>query len=214
MNIFALDRDPKKVPGQMCDKHVVKMMVEGTQMMCYAIHLRSVGWEPGDDNTLGSRKTLFDKICSIDNPVTYVPNRIHTFHSCVIWAASSNDNFSWLTEYTKALLREYSNRYGKNSKCNVQFTQANAHWRKTQGRGNWENASPWAMAFSHHSKPFVEVDNSLGEYDSVIDAYQQYYTWKWCEWGEMKIRREVIDPSTMTWFKKRVHDLYVSTPRE
>ena len=33
MNIFVLDRDPYKAAEMMCDKHVVKMIVESCQML-------------------------------------------------------------------------------------------------------------------------------------------------------------------------------------
>ena len=33
MNIFYLDRDPKIAAQMMCDKHVVKMILESAQML-------------------------------------------------------------------------------------------------------------------------------------------------------------------------------------
>ena len=33
MNIFVLDRDPKVAAFMMCDKHVVKMILESAQML-------------------------------------------------------------------------------------------------------------------------------------------------------------------------------------
>ena len=34
MNIFILDTDPKNAAMMLCDKHVVKMIVETAQMLC------------------------------------------------------------------------------------------------------------------------------------------------------------------------------------
>ena len=34
MNIFAVDKDPKISAQQLCDKHVVKMILESAQMLC------------------------------------------------------------------------------------------------------------------------------------------------------------------------------------
>ena len=34
MNIFAVDTDPKIAAQQLCDKHVVKMILESAQMLC------------------------------------------------------------------------------------------------------------------------------------------------------------------------------------
>jgi hypothetical protein len=36
MNIFYLDKDPKKAAQYSCDKHVVKMILESAQMLCTA----------------------------------------------------------------------------------------------------------------------------------------------------------------------------------
>jgi len=34
MNIFVLDKDPRKAAAQMCDQHVVKMLLESAQLLC------------------------------------------------------------------------------------------------------------------------------------------------------------------------------------
>ena len=36
MNIFVLDKDPKKAAKYHCDKHCVKMILEAGQMLCVA----------------------------------------------------------------------------------------------------------------------------------------------------------------------------------
>ena len=36
MNIFYLDRDPVVAAQMMCDKHVIKMILESDQMLCSA----------------------------------------------------------------------------------------------------------------------------------------------------------------------------------
>ena len=38
MNIFVLDRNPAVAATMLCDKHVVKMIVETAQMLCTAAH--------------------------------------------------------------------------------------------------------------------------------------------------------------------------------
>ena len=37
MNIFVLDRDPVKAAQMMCDKHIVKMIIESFQMFSSVI---------------------------------------------------------------------------------------------------------------------------------------------------------------------------------
>ena len=36
MNIFYVDQDPVKAAQMMCDKHIIKMILESAQMLCSA----------------------------------------------------------------------------------------------------------------------------------------------------------------------------------
>jgi len=36
MNIFYVDKDPVKAAKMMCDKHIIKMILESAQMLCTA----------------------------------------------------------------------------------------------------------------------------------------------------------------------------------
>ena len=36
MNIFYVDKSPKKSAKMMCDKHIIKMILESAQMLCTA----------------------------------------------------------------------------------------------------------------------------------------------------------------------------------
>jgi len=92
MNIFALDLDPKTAASYHFDKHVTKMVLETSQMLCTALHLHS---------------SLPD--------IPYKP--AHPKHPCTIWAASSLGNYKWLCDLGHALAEEYTYRYGKIHKC-------------------------------------------------------------------------------------------------
>lgn len=88
MNIFILDKNPKKSVIQLCNKHNVKMILESTQMLC----------------------NCFDQL-----EVPY--KRTHYNHPCSIWVRESLDNYNWLFKYTEALCQEYTYRYEKIHKC-------------------------------------------------------------------------------------------------
>ena len=84
MNIFVLSNDPVEAASMMCDKHVLKMIIESGQMLC-AAH------EPG-----------------------FAPwKRTHYNHPCSIWTRTTTSNYHWLVEHGLALCREYTKRYGK-----------------------------------------------------------------------------------------------------
>jgi hypothetical protein len=96
MNIFVLNRDPFLAAFDMCDKHVVKMILEGCQMLS-TIH-RMAG-----------------------SHVVHAPVDLYKMafanHPCTVWARMSAENYMWLANHTHALCNEYTNRYGKTHKA-------------------------------------------------------------------------------------------------
>jgi len=97
MNIFVVDEDPVIAAQNLCDKHVVKMIVEGCQM------LSTVHWEASSQFVYAGKLDLYKKS---------FPN-----HPCTIWAGRSYDNYMWLANHTFALSQEYTLRYGKTHKA-------------------------------------------------------------------------------------------------
>ena len=91
MNIFYLDKSAVISAQYMCDKHVVKMILESAQLLCTAHHLC-----PTD----AVRPEKFYK-------------KTHYNHPSAVWARASADNYLWLTAHAKALLSEYTYRYDK-----------------------------------------------------------------------------------------------------
>lgn len=90
MNIFILDLDVKKCAEYHCDKHVVKMILETSQLLCGVHHLS------------GSSE---------------IPYKLsHKNHPCSIWARESLTNYLYLCELGLELCKEYTYRYGKRHK--------------------------------------------------------------------------------------------------
>ena len=92
MNIFYLDRDPKIAAQMMCDKHVVKMILESAQMLSTAHRVVD-----GDDR---ADKGGFYKMA-------------HKNHPSTKWVRASKKNYEWLWNHMDALMKEYTYRYGK-----------------------------------------------------------------------------------------------------
>ena len=92
MNIFYLDRNPKIAAQMMCDKHVVKMILESAQMLSTAHRVLD-----GDDR---ANETGLYKMA-------------HKNHPSTIWVRASSENYRWLWKHMDALLKEYTHRYGK-----------------------------------------------------------------------------------------------------
>ena len=92
MNIFYLDRDPKLAAQMMCDKHVVKMILESAQM-------------------LSTTHRVLDGDEYADNVGLY--KMAHKNHPSTIWVRSSSANYDWLYIHMVSLMNEYTHRYGK-----------------------------------------------------------------------------------------------------
>lgn len=110
MNIFVLDKDPVIAANMMCDKHVVKMIVESCQLLSTA-HRILDGHQSTHIGPSGRlRKTFFLSDPDMESRLCkYVmPN-----HPCSIWTRNSSTNYKWLTAHNLALCNEYTRRYNK-----------------------------------------------------------------------------------------------------
>jgi len=84
MNIFAVNENPKIAARELCDKHVVKMILESAQMLC----------APFESGTAPYKRT-------------------HYNHPCTKWIRESVENYEWLLTHAYGLCEEYFWRYGK-----------------------------------------------------------------------------------------------------
>ena len=92
MNIFYLDSHPKVAAQMMCDKHVVKMILESAQML-------STTHRVLDGDTYADMMGLY-KIA-------------HKNHPSTKWVRESPTNYAWLYNHMLALMQEYTFRYDK-----------------------------------------------------------------------------------------------------
>jgi hypothetical protein len=93
MNIFYLDNNPTVCAQQHCNKHVVKMVVETSQLLSTAHRVL-------DDNVSSSIYKI-----------------AHKNHPSAIWCRTTSENYKWLYRLLVALLDEYECRYEKSHKC-------------------------------------------------------------------------------------------------
>ncbi len=114
MNIFILDRNPKKAAEYHCDKHVVKMIVETAQI------LSTVHWL----KLLEKRNKSIDSFKRIKDSFLFLKENCldcekppykmtHVRHPCTIWSTKSIQNYKWLFCLLYNLCKEYNTRYGK-----------------------------------------------------------------------------------------------------
>lgn len=101
MNIFVLSESPIESAHYMCNAHVVKMVVESSQLL-----------------------STYDRLNGeIENDKYNITHQWHPCQKCL----SNIENYKWLCSHLKELLREYTYRYGKIHKCQILFDK---YWDK------------------------------------------------------------------------------------
>ena len=110
MNIFILDECPIKSAQQQCDKHVVKMIVESSQMLSTAHRLLDGIMELRPSKS-GKRMVKYWKLSDKRENVLY--KNVHEGHPCTLWSMKSRDNYMWHYRHWLALCEEYQYRYEK-----------------------------------------------------------------------------------------------------
>jgi hypothetical protein len=116
MNIFALSLNPRQAAQWHCDRHVVKMLLESTQLLWTAQHV-----------TWGDRLDLASAPTTRSGRQGYRPT--HKNHPCAIWIRTTLANYMWLCALAAALAEEYHYRYptAPAHACEVHVTWLTAH---------------------------------------------------------------------------------------
>jgi hypothetical protein len=108
MNIFFLDWNPKLAAQYACDKHVVKMILESTQLLYTTYRTK-------DPDVL------------IDCP--YEAYKItHKNHPCNVWLRESIENFKWLLLLALEYCEEYNHRYSSETSPKEHTCQKHLVW--------------------------------------------------------------------------------------
>lgn len=149
MNIFALDENPLTAAQMLCNKHVVKLIVESAQILSTAIH------------QINQERLGFD--ASSRYVRLYKPT--HQKHPAVKWVRESIHNTDWLFHHANALIMEYTARYHKSHKtCRVMEEIAQLRWGMWKGFGDWRQHTPFAQCMPEKYRS-----------DDAVVAYRAYY---------------------------------------
>lgn len=83
---------------ELWDAHVVKMVLETTQLLCACYHIRS--------------PSLAESLAE-----DWLYRKTHLRHPVTVWVASSKAHFEFALTYAFDLAKEYTLRYGRTHKC-------------------------------------------------------------------------------------------------
>jgi hypothetical protein len=153
MNIFVLDEDPAKAARDLCNKHVVKMLIESAQILSTVYRLAMEEREnlPAKDAEMYSR--LY-KATHIHHPVTQ-------------WVRSSIHNTDWLWQHLLAIESEYNARYNprreKQHKAGAVIRALSGH--RLKGHGDWRFHTPFVQC----------MPEQYQSQDDAVTAYRAFY---------------------------------------
>lgn len=167
MNIFFLSLSISRCAKYHCDKHVVKMILEMTQLLWTAHHC-----------TLSP--------CVKTNKVK-VYRLTHKNHPMAMWVRSSIENYNYTVKLALKLCKEYTRRYIKTHKC-----QEILKWLKKHPIQNPVLTESDTAIYATEDNPVgctrVPLCITKNEHHraSLIESYREYYrqekrsftTWK------------------------------------
>lgn len=161
INIFYLDNNVYKCAMMHNDKHVVKMILEYSQLLSTA-HRFLDGKETFDKSKTGrnvKRWILEDKFL---NDRLY--SATHINHPSAVWVRQSKENYIWLSNMLISLCEEYTYRYNKTHKverdelCFVLLKNI----PKNIGNKGW-------------SEPTPAMPDNVKIQGNSIESYRNYY---------------------------------------
>lgn len=157
MNIFYLDKDPKKCAEYHCDQHCVKMIIEYAQIMS-TTHRVLDGQEYYKKNK-SNHKVRAWRLNDLREKTLYQAGFYH--HPCVIWTEESLENYNYLYQLFCALCDEFQRRYGKKHLTDIKLR----HILKTP---------PQNIESKGFTKPALAMPDECKKNDA-IEAYKEFY---------------------------------------
>ena len=117
INIFYLSKNPAECARFHNDKHLIKMILEYSQLLSTA-HRVLDGTLIDGYSASGRKKKVYVLTDSRDpNLESRLYSATHVNHPSAIWVRECIANYSWLHSLLVELCKEYTFRYGKVHKC-------------------------------------------------------------------------------------------------
>lgn len=174
MNIFVLSTKPAACARYHCDRHVVKMPLETTQMLVSAFYFRH-GLKTRSE--IAAARPLVDEIFAgfpriYEDGSPWPYGLVHENHPCTIWCRTAAKNWLWGLELGFELCREYTYRYGKRHAVEPILEWASAQEVPAPAR---ERRTPFAQAMSDECK----ARNAVTAYRDFYHRYKfSFASWK------------------------------------
>ena len=165
MNVFALNENPELAAQEQCDKHIPKMTVESGQMLSTAHRLLD-GVMQLRPSKSGKTKVKYYRLPDNQMEVTLYKN-VHGAHPCTIWSMQTSENYKWHYKHFIALCDEYTFRFGKIHKTDIQLRYPLSILPKNIPEGP---LTPFPLAMKSNPECMFE--------DDPIKSYKLFYQTK------------------------------------
>lgn len=159
MNIFFLSKNIKECARYHMDKHVIKMILEYSQILSTAHRVLD-----GSEITVKSASGRNVKrwiLPDVREHILY--SATHRNHPSVIWCRSSDSNYKWLHSLLVELCKEYTFRYGKIHKC------------EQIGLVEKLSITPNNIPVAPFTEPTAAMPDSVKVAGDSIASYKNYY---------------------------------------
>ena len=189
MNIFYVDKNPETAAKMMCDKHIIKMILESAQMLCTAKRVLD-GTEYVDRTKNGRKITRWRLENPNEEATIYKAGWLG--HPSTQWVMKSAYNYIWLYKHMMAMNDEYKSRYN-HTKDHLAVQKLGELLRQPPKNIN-------IKALATDATPAMP-DECIVPGDSVA-SYRKYYIMKKVRFATWKA------PSKMPqWFKEGVENV-------
>jgi hypothetical protein len=179
MNIFVLDNDPVSSARMMCDKHVVKMIVESCQLLSTAHHVID-----GEEFIVDSGKKKYKSYYCLNKNIC---KATMINHPCSIWTRENRSNYMWLWKHAHALTNQYTIRYNKIHSMESMLMEGlyNPPTKISKGK----------------ITPFVQAMPDQYKDENAVVAYRKYYIFEKARFAKWNYSE------TPEWFVKKIAEV-------
>lgn len=190
MNIFFLSISPEAAACMLCDKHIVKMILETCQLLWAAYHLQP------ETATAPPESIKIYKLTHANHPMSK-------------WIRHSRENFNWAARHALAACGEYTVRYGRRHACEpgirwladgAAVSFANQTYLATTILASFDyplECSPPPICIADRNHLAISCRGGVTGY-SLVQSYRNYYRAE-----KARFARWSRSP-TPQWFKGRV----------
>jgi hypothetical protein len=154
MNIFFLSGNPRRCARWHCDKHVVKMILESTQILYTAHHVN--GGSVVVETTA--------PICKTTGKRGYKKHAAK--HPSVRWASASLAHYVWLCRMALCLVDEHQYRFGPTARHSC---AEHLEWLRAHPPPGLVGKTAWL------SDPTPAMPAEYKVHETIVECYWAYY---------------------------------------